>query len=212
MNKLNLFSLFMIALFLFSNCTKDFDPTINSDDYNTLKQGLSRLIDMRSTSHSNMANALDFNIREYTKAWTYPDGTLAAIQVSKDFTNPLEDFSKDLGFEDAMDAHMWLVDLGESIEGLLDEFSPNDHLGFLREMTDNVLVDLGIEGKLTSDRGYMCFLFFEQAAYIRYKDYAKLDKNGNTARSLNGNKAAIYAEGSAIHILAKMVMVLTSIS
>jgi hypothetical protein len=159
-----------------------------------------------------MANALDFNIKEYTKAWTYPDGTIAAIHISKEFTNPLEAFSKDLGFEDAMDAHMWLVDLGEAIEGLLDEFSPNDHLGFLREMTDHVLADLGIEGKLASDRGYMCYLFFEQAAYIRYKDYAKLDKNGKTQRSLNGNKAAIYAEGSAIHILAKMVMVLTSIS
>ena len=212
MNRRNLFCLFIIALLSFSSCSKEFDPTLNLDDYNTLKQGLSRLIDMRSTTHSDLASDLDFNIRDYTKVWTYPDGTLAAIQISNEFINPLEHFSQELGFNNAMEAHEWLVEIGSAIEGLIESFSPSDHLGFLRDITDQILVDEGIHGNLTSERGYSCYLFFEQTAYIRYKDFAKEDKYGNTTKSLEGNKAAVYAEGSAIHLLAKMVMVLTSIS
>ena len=212
MNRRIYFCLFIIALLSLSSCSKEFDTALNSDDYNTLKQGLSRLIDMRSTAHSDIANSLDFNIRAYTKVWTYPDGSLAAIQISKEFIDPLDHFSQELGFASAMEAHEWLVEIGEAIEGLIEEFTPKDHLGFLREITTHILADEGIQGNLTSERGYSCYLFFEQTAYIRYVDFAKMDKHGNTVKSLDGNKAAVYAEGSAIHLLAKMVMVLTSIS
>ena len=125
---------------------------------------------------------------------------------------PLDDFAQSLGFKDATAVHYWICDVGKSVAALREQFNPKDHYEFLQDINDQILEELQIPDFLRGEEGISCYVFFEQYAYIRYKDFGLKDKEGNVRRSLENNMEAIYAEGSPLHTMAKMVMILTGIS
>ena len=85
MNRLTILGLFVVVLLLGSSCSRGFDPTEQSTDYDNLKQSIQRLIDLRSESVSSIATYLDFDIKANTTVWTFPDGSLAGKSYSREF-------------------------------------------------------------------------------------------------------------------------------